>query len=803
MIGRLYINGQEVDLNEAVPFPLNFSIADVRNPEKRKRNFSKTLALPGTANNRDIFASARMLSIADLDGVTGFQFDPTVRTPAEYYRGNLRIFSGLCELQDVERVGDMFTFNINLLSSFVDLFQSLGNLKVNELGWDEYDHTLGYGFIEDSWDTEIIKNGSPVANFSGGVPLGFGYLYGLANWGYNQFDTIFKTTDVILQVYAKEIWDKCFARVGLTYSSTFINSELFRRIVIGWEGGSKIGISATEAAARNVDFDAATVRNGTFNTTSTVSFSNITGRWRAQYILNNLISWPAASITVNNDPINQYQSATKSITVGRKGKYRLLVTGKLGGSWAFNTSTDWTIYAPSVANTFLNILFEVQKNNWPQTVNQIQLIHGGAAAYTTFAGTLDFDCEVGDIISFKILSFVNISFVEWTGSQISPTFDIALDNDGSDLNINLVALDTPLTDGDTVNVSRFVTEMKAVDFMKSIITMFNLYITEPNEQGVCAVAPLEDFYSGNLPRKRMRSQVDYSRPQKIIPTSEIEGKIYAFRWKEDADFYNARHRELYGNGYGNYEYEVQSTFQQGERVYGVAFAQSIPVEYQQGGFILPQIIKYDATTGLVSPFKGSPRIFMYNGLKSGSWRLANDVNYDPSNSGTYQDYTTYPQLNHLWDLAAANFDLNFGIPTTVYWAATNYTNNNLWKRHERFIRELTGRDSKLWQLYMKWTDDEIAQLDFARPIEIDGVIYRLNKIVDFDPDKDETTMTELVKIVEIEAPAILSYADFEIEIPPGDLLEGGDTINGSDTAPDLITGGDMTVESSTDLRQMR
>jgi hypothetical protein len=797
MIGRLYINGQQVDLNESVPFPLNFSIADVRNPEKRKRNFSKTLALPGTANNRDIFASARMLSIADLDGVTGFQFDPTVRTPAEYYRGNLRIFSGLCELQDVERVGDMYTFNINLLSSFVDLFQSLGNLKVSELGWDEYDHVLGYGFIEDSWDTEIIKNGSPVANFSGGVPLGFGYLYGLANWGYNQFETIFKTTDVILQVYAKEIWDKCFAKVGLSYSSTFINSELFRRIVIGWEGGEKVGISNTEAAAREVDFDAATVKSGTLGRTGTPFFSNVTGQWRAGYIHNDFVTWNDAAITVNTDAISQYQSNTKSITVGRKGNYRLLVTGKLGGEWSFNT-------APAIApQNPLRIIFTVLKNNWPYSQNIINLTEGAAPSYTTFAGAIDMQCEPGDIIGFRIQTQYN-EIIGWTGAaNDAPTFDYDIDNDATDLNINLVALDTPLTDGDTVNVSRFVTEMKAVDFMKSIITMFNLYITEPNEQGVCAVAPLEDFYSGNLPRKRMRSQVDYSKVQKIIPTSEIEGKIYAFRWKSDADFYNARYRELYGGGYGDYEYEVQSTFQQGERVYGVAFAQSIPVEYQQTGFILPQIIKYDATTGLVSPFKGSPRIFMYNGLKNGSWRLANDVNYDPSNSGTYQDYTNYPQLNHLWDLAAANFDLNFGIPATVYWSATNYTNNNLWKRHERFIRELTGRDSKLWQLYMKWTDDEIAQLDFARPIEIDGVIYRLNKIVDFDPDKDETTMTELVKIVEIEAPAILSYADFEIEIPPGDLLEGGDTINGSDTAPDLITGGDMTVESSTDLRQMR
>jgi hypothetical protein len=44
-----------LDLYEGVDIPLNYTILDIRQPEKRKTNFSKTIVLPGTKNNNRIF----------------------------------------------------------------------------------------------------------------------------------------------------------------------------------------------------------------------------------------------------------------------------------------------------------------------------------------------------------------------------------------------------------------------------------------------------------------------------------------------------------------------------------------------------------------------------------------------------------------------------------------------------------------------------------------------------------------------------------------------------------------------------
>src|SRR3989337_2928245 len=44
-----------IDLQDDIPIPLNYSIGDIRKPETRKGNFSKTINIPGTKNTNNIF----------------------------------------------------------------------------------------------------------------------------------------------------------------------------------------------------------------------------------------------------------------------------------------------------------------------------------------------------------------------------------------------------------------------------------------------------------------------------------------------------------------------------------------------------------------------------------------------------------------------------------------------------------------------------------------------------------------------------------------------------------------------------
>ena len=52
---ELLVNEERVDLSNEFEILINKSIADIRNPENRSSDWSKTVTIPGTANNNKLF----------------------------------------------------------------------------------------------------------------------------------------------------------------------------------------------------------------------------------------------------------------------------------------------------------------------------------------------------------------------------------------------------------------------------------------------------------------------------------------------------------------------------------------------------------------------------------------------------------------------------------------------------------------------------------------------------------------------------------------------------------------------------
>jgi hypothetical protein len=231
---------------------------------------------------------------------------------------------------------------------------------------------------------------------------------------------------------------------------------------------------------------------------------------------------------------------------------------------------------------------------------------------------------------------------------------------------------------------------------------------------------------------------------------------------------------------------VPSTFKTGVKKYKVKLAQSVPVQLEGTDIVVPRILKQDENTLQTAPYKGKPRIFFYNGLyaTTSSWDLVN------SDTGAATTYTNVPQVHHLDDIDSPTFDLNFGTPNWVYYTATAYTSENLFTRYySDFIRSLTGRDSKVLTAQFKLNATDLYEGFMRKLKDIDGSVWRINKVIDFDPNKTQTTKVELLKIVRAQSPSTtsLTYAPgnngFEPDI---DGVDGGgnpDTgANGGKTA---------------------
>jgi hypothetical protein len=148
-------------------------------------------------------------------------------------------------------------------------------------------------------------------------------------------------------------------------------------------------------------------------------------------------------------------------------------------------------------------------------------------------------------------------------------------------------------------------------------------------------------------------------------------------------------------------------------------------------------------TSVVEKKKGKSFIVQLGGLRTGDWTHR-------SENGSPSAELSYPYVGHLNSLDSPSFDFNFGVPNYVFWSTTTYTTNNLYLYHEKFIKELISRFGKQISCSVMLRPSDINSLDFRNLINIDGVVYRLLKVSDYQSGKNTSTVVELIRIIEGE-----------------------------------------------------
>lgn len=739
MTGRLVANGVQLDLTAGISFPFNYSIADFKEPQKRKRNYSRSVIVPGTVVNMDFFSSTYQLSLSTVAGtsIAGFNFDPTVRVPARYYNqyGEL-IFNGLLQLNRVKLSGEVYSFECTMFSDYTELYMALGDKKLSELGWSEYNHALNRTNVKNSWNTSVIVNGTPTSNFAVGLPQGFGYHYGLVDYGYTRpAPKTFRTGDLFPMVYLRECIIKCLQIAGITHDSSFMDSALFKKILIAYGGGEKLSISPTEITNRRTTFggglSSLITRNGLVTETS--------GTYTAAFIFNSvvrLIKNDVFTPTVTNDTYSQYNASTGIVTIERTGMYNLAVAQTITPSLNSGTMT-YTQGSGSLS-------YLIRRNGAIIASPGIPSYAGG---FPNLPISLNAELQLnaGDTLTIDLFISGNLTYLLTGDATTLEPLELTL-TDSVNLSFDLTSQQSTLGDGDTVDLFRFVPDMKASDLFTDFVTMFNVYISDPDIDDIVTVEPLTDFYLPTNQFDDWTQLMDHDKDVEILPSSSVEGKRYVFKWAEDNDYDNKRYRDRFGIGYGDYAYQVESTWQQGDREYKVSLSQTIPTD-QLTPLVVPRIISYDETTNVIKPYKGKPRIFIWNGLKAGGWRLSDNV------ISTYEDLTTYPSVHHFDNWQSPTFDLNWGLPEELQYITSVVTNKNLFTGYHRdFLLDITGRDSKILQAYFKLNGNMIAKMNFGKLKMINGVLFRLNEIKDFDDTVEESTFCELIKIVASNKP---------------------------------------------------
>jgi len=731
---RFTINNKEIEIDGSIIAPLTYSIADVKDPTKRTRNRSKTIKIKGTQNNNATMYAAYSLSLDDVNSV-GFDFDPNAESTAKIYRNSHLVFEGVANLIDVEIKDKVKYFNVQIFGNSVGLFDKIGDSSLANLGWSEYDHTLNMTNIENSWATSVVVDGTPTVNFSGSSPLGFGYLYALVNYGYAVNQLSPKTNEILPLFYIRETLQKIFALGGYTISGNWINQNLIRRLVYGLGGGERPSIGGVEVAARLVHYTSdAAARVITVPPFNSINIGGIIQFFRYYFAIqfsHKMSDISPFTTTLVNDTRTQFDEANGITTIGSSGTYNLEAT--------LNLSVTFFDFTLSGANEAKAARYELQ-------IRRNGIVIGSQVRNENAAGTgvlevkVQSILEAGDEVEVYFLGGV---FAFQENPFFFPVGKFTINYKTTDANsfFKIEALNQSVVDGDTMYMANFLPEMSCRKFVSDMITMFNLYFSEPNENNEIEIESFNDYYDDTDEAENWSNILDISKVQKISSNAGIDGKNYLFRWAEDRDMYKSIYFNEFGVDYGDLNYKIKTTFKKGDKVFQVGFAQSVPIDV--GGLVIPQIVKRDEQTNLQVSHKGKPRIYIYNGLETGGFDLIN------SSTGAVTSFTSYPQVHHVDDVAAPTFDLNFGIPKKIYYTTSEYTTNNLFsENYDRYIKELTSSDSKFFIASFNINETHLQGQHMKRLANVDGVVFRKNIITDFDATGYETTRVELVKVLE-------------------------------------------------------
>jgi len=223
---RIFIEEYELDLTQGLSNQITYSIDDLQNLDSKTTNFTKTIILPGTANNNKLLGNIFDFNNANFDN----PLDPNVlqnfnaarNAVARIEVNGLQIMKGVLRLLEIVQTDGAIEYECAIFGELGGFINALGNSRIEDLNFSSYNHTYSYANIVSSWDT----TGST------------GYCYPLIDYGnvstgtYGVAKKDFQYTTFKPALFLREYITKIIANSGYTYECDFFDTTKFKNIVV-------------------------------------------------------------------------------------------------------------------------------------------------------------------------------------------------------------------------------------------------------------------------------------------------------------------------------------------------------------------------------------------------------------------------------------------------------------------------------------------------------------------------------------------------------------------------------------------
>lgn len=802
----------QLDTYKEEPISLTYNVADISDISARNSSYSKTIKLPETQNNRQIFGNIGDLSVSST-------FNPNKKTRAWILVDSIVVFEGYLQLRNVvdDLNVDYKEYEVVIFAENDNLFKSIGDKYLTDMDFSNYNHDWTKQNIINSWTASWDS----------------GYFYPLIDYGYdweindiNGVNGEVKVSHMYPATNAKVIFDRIFTEAGYSYQSDFLNSDEFKNLYIPFNGDAmsrtatysqdkifRVGFNSDLVIYNGATYT--TVPNNPQFTSFTMSFDNETspngdpnGLWNTtlyeytQLDTDNLVQ----SFSLRGEIFIPSQFGLSNIS-GRRPRiviYRSRTsTGATSSNWAtgtgvvipatdggmnyfamstsspFNCTTQFTVgvgttYSFNLQTPFLN---NSQTNRYPLFPGEkVRVVYQFAA--TSYSGSTTIPAGV-------TFSIIDNSTIFW--NNIAPDL-----------------IPTQTIDYNSAIPKNF----KQKDFITSIIKMFNLYI-EPSKEfdKVLFIEPRNDYYDSGVIKDWTR-KLDTLKPIDIKILGETQNKTTRLMYKPDSDYYNEFYIQYSGGvNYGEYIHFIDNDFISGEKKIEIAFSPTPAVSLLNSSqLVIPVIGKVDNNT--FKKTKHNVRILQkYTGgvlpvvASSDNWKF----------EGT--TLTSYPYLGHYDNPQSPTFDINFG-QVAINWAPEEtVTNDTLYELYwKEMIDEISDMDSRIITADFYLTPQDIANFKFNDKIFIDNQYYKVNKISNYDPTREMTCSVELIKTKFIDVPrrrrrqiivrpvrpvrpvgpVVNPTPNGPVRVPPRTLLLGENFV---DSPNNIINGASNSVAS--------
>ena len=781
MIYELYLEGQLADIRQDLGMQISYAIDDINKYGSRETSFSKTIVLPGTANNNKLlgFVSELGSNNTYFSGGANINsnFNPAQTTKAELRANGLLLLKGVFRLTGVVKDGELIEYEGNLFGELGGFISAIGNGKLEDLDFSEYNHIYSVNNIVGSWDSRVTKdvtgsfgnafdilfyvfvkgydlklkvgdtivitnsdnnNGtytvaeyvyypqfgnagirvnqfindtSSDENFTIQYPspdgFGTGFFYPLIDYGrYSAAKLNYDYRTFRPALFVKEYIDKMFAPTGYTYESSFFNSAFFKKLIIPNNAKqlekiiSKL-IDATHAGTVTYIENSQNMQEINFEFNNILVIDNFTGDGNPNFIYTGLDT-------------------------------EIKIHFKLSMLAEFIYSYFGSYYG------FINI--QIQLNNQPASIYN-----------ETWQNLNNYPTNIN----------INIDIEKTILIKNNDTIEIQFRYQGGRFTLNNIYLNVDSTTPTTAPVqlndeiilnSSIPRNILQKDFFSWILKMFNLYVTEDKvKEKHLLIEPYVDYYD-LTEYEDWTYKVARDKPWNIKPMGMLNGRFFEYKYKEDNDFYNEGYKKKYNLPYGSNLQDTGFQFAKDKQTTEIGFSPTPLVKYSGKDKVVSAIYKVSKGNDVDQEEQtdSNIRILMIKKITGvAAWYITDngvDLQQTPQNLGG--SLTGYGYAGHFDDPTDPTVDINFGAAGEIYCQPNTYPSNNLFNTYwSGYIAEIADKDSKILTCHVYLTELDIAQLDFSKPVFIDGVLWRINKIMDFDASAGELTKVELLKVI--------------------------------------------------------